>query len=180
MDVMSSVTYTQAPRFLSLYRRLFGGGAGYWASANDHWEFRMDRLTGCPDETLLAIAEIASLAHWKATELRKGTLSVRELVRRGDQIEQALRQQVSRTYSDTNSPPPDYTGLAPEDTPLGMVVGLPAAMPSSPHSATQDTTSPTEDVRQLVAKIFRETAMLYLHTVLSEAHPSTYLSFLNH
>ena len=67
MDIMSSVTFLQPPRFLSLYRRLFKSGAGYWATTGEHsFECKMDSLTGCPDSTVLAIAEIAALAHWKA------------------------------------------------------------------------------------------------------------------
>ncbi|EKM49458.1 uncharacterized protein PHACADRAFT_201720 [Phanerochaete carnosa HHB-10118-sp] len=32
---------------------------------NDQLDLRMDKLTGCPDEAVLAIAETAALAHWK-------------------------------------------------------------------------------------------------------------------
>ncbi|GBE84085.1 hypothetical protein SCP_0600630 [Sparassis crispa] len=51
----------------------------------------MGTPTGCPDEAVLATAEISALAHWKAAEQRSGSFSMRELVRRRDLIEQQLR-----------------------------------------------------------------------------------------
>ena len=59
---------------------------------------RMDLLSGCPDEAMLAIAEVSVLAHWKASQLRNGTLSYPELVRRGTAIEQQLRQYTSNDH----------------------------------------------------------------------------------
>ena len=44
---------------------------------------RMDLLMGCPDEVLLILAETADLAQWKRQERRLGTLSTRDLLRRG-------------------------------------------------------------------------------------------------
>ncbi len=60
------------------YRRLFRGGHAQWAAAQ---ALRMDGLMGCPDEVMLAIAEVANLAYWKSNCIRAGRLSIRELVR---------------------------------------------------------------------------------------------------
>lgn len=34
---------------------------------------------------------------------------------------------------------------------------------------------PNEDMRRIVANIFRETVLLYLHTVLSDSNPGTHV-----
>ncbi|PSS36747.1 hypothetical protein PHLCEN_2v1378 [Hermanssonia centrifuga] len=158
IDILSGVTFLRPPRFLSVYRRLFGGGgAGYWSTSNnDQLDLRMDKLTGCPDEALLAIAETAALAHWKASESRQGSLSMRDLIRRGDQIEQVLRQRPARNYAE--SPTSETVPVMPS--------GMTAAA-----GMFDDTTGPDETTRRTVAEIYRETAMLYLHTVLSDSHP---------
>ncbi|KAH9950003.1 fungal-specific transcription factor domain-containing protein, partial [Amylocystis lapponica] len=139
---------TMPPRFLSLYRRLFAGGAGYWASTQQ-LDLRMDVLTGCPDEAMLGIAEVSALAHWKAAELRAGSLSVRELIRRGDHIEQQLRARVTPRH------------WVDDETPLD---------PASPLG--QDNAAfAREEARRVIVDIYREAAILYLHTVLSESLP---------
>ncbi|PCH39388.1 hypothetical protein WOLCODRAFT_29530 [Wolfiporia cocos MD-104 SS10] len=157
IDVLSSITYMQPPRFLSLYRRLFGGSAGgFWANTRQE-ELRMDPLTGCPDEALLALAEISALAHWKAAEQRMGSLSVRELMRRGDQIEKALIAQraVPRVHGEGSRTPLDQHLSA------ALVGGLPAV----PDVVSR------EEASGLVGEIFCESALLYLHTVLSDPYP---------
>lgn len=163
MDIMSGMIFIRPPRFLAVYRRLFSqggpGGAGYWSAANnEQLDLRMDKLTGCPDEALLAIAEIAALASWKKSEAAQGTLSMRELIRRGDQIEQALRQRPARNYAE--SPTTDTV-------PSGMAAAAGAGM-------IHDIAGPDEATRLRVAQIYRETAVLYLHTVLSDSHPGEY------
>lgn len=132
----------------------------------------MDKLTGCPDEAMLAMAETAALAHWKTSELQNGTLSVRELVRRGDQIEQALKSRPESCADlDHNSPEP-LPSMSPSlgETGLPIASGLPMAV-SSPLIGGQDSTSPTDDMRRTVAMTYRETAIMYLNTVISGAHP---------
>ncbi|KAJ7679032.1 fungal-specific transcription factor domain-containing protein [Mycena polygramma] len=114
LDIFSSLTMMRPPKYIALYKRL-------WQLASSEPEIRMDALTGCPEEVLLGIAEVSELSHWKATEKRKGSLSNRDLIRRGDEIEQRLRKASS----------------APS----------------------------------LVARIFSETVLLYLHTVLSDSNP---------
>jgi len=104
----------------------------------------MDILTGCPDEAMLAIGEVSALAHWKASQLRNSCLSYPELIRRGTAIEQQLR----RYQTD------------PSDTPQSRL-----------HSTADVTQQPTGEERSLIANIFRETAILYLHTVLSNSNP---------
>ncbi|KIK99965.1 hypothetical protein PAXRUDRAFT_822141 [Paxillus rubicundulus Ve08.2h10] len=158
LDVMSTITLHTTPKHLSFYRRLYRGGGGFWAtsgtSTTDEIDLRVDSLTGCPDEVLLGIAEISTLACWKTQEIRKGSLSMRELIRRGNVLESHLRSYREPVYH------PDPTQLHP-DLPIGGdfdakgLPGLPAIV----------------DTRQLVAKIYQEAAILYLHTVLSDPNP---------
>lgn len=156
LDVMSTVTLRAMPKYLLFYRRLHRGGGGYWAASGrntaEELDARSESLTGCPDEVLLGIAEISSLECWKAQEMRNGTLSMRELIRRGDVLESHLRADYVR---DT-----DQTTLHPESA-----MGDPNAAGHSGPMAQGDVT------RKLVAGIFREAAIVYLHTVLSGSHP---------
>jgi len=115
----------------------------------------METLTGCPDEALLGIAEVSVLAHWKATEQRKGSLSVRDLIRRGDEIEHRLRQ----SHFDL----PNFNEVDPLHPNL-----------SSTEPAANAPAFPSDEVRGLVAKIFQESVVLYLHTVLSGPVPGLY------
>lgn len=101
----------------------------------------MDLLTGCPDEALLAIAEVSNLAHWKASQIRNGCLSYPELIRRGTAIDQRLRRA-----------PTDLSRLQDRHT---------------------SNAGPSREQRALVANVFRETARLYLHIVLSNSVPGT-------
>ncbi|KAH7925835.1 hypothetical protein BV22DRAFT_1064197 [Leucogyrophana mollusca] len=167
LDIMSSLTLGTTPKYLLFYRRLYRGGNGYWAGSrqatNDDFDLRMDGLIGCPDEVLLGIAEISTLSHWKAQEIRKGALSMRELIRRGDVIEQHIRSHPDFVPCREGDQVPLHQDLASvsliHDTTLTAASGLPGVA------------FPTEDMRQLVAIIFREAAVLYLHTVLSDANP---------
>jgi C6 transcription factor Pro1 len=165
-DIFASITDLHPPRFLPLYRRLFAGGAGFWARRHSpaEAELAMEALAGCPDEAMLAIAEVSALAHWKAQEQQSGTLSVRELIRRGDAIEQQLRR-------------PDAVVAA--GSPPGVTLperrgSLPGPGPPPPQAF------PSEEMRRIAAEIYREAVILYLHTVLSDSHPGARQSPLPH
>jgi Fungal specific transcription factor domain len=165
LDAVSSITLTRPPRFLKLLKRLFGEREGYWPSTEDPsiaHSLRLDLLTGCPDEAILAMAEISGLAHWKVTEQRRGTLSIRELIRRGDAIEQRLRRnQVDLPCDDEL----DQTPLHPNLVQQTSAVTERGAAPF-----------PSDNVLRQICSIFRESAMLYLQTVLSNAMPGAYLA----
>ncbi|KAL0565656.1 hypothetical protein V5O48_016365, partial [Marasmius crinis-equi] len=147
IDIISSLTLMRPPEYFNLYQRLL--------SQTDNnmllqpGGMQMEFLTGCPDEAWLTIAETSVLSVWKTSEERKGSLSFRELVRRGDDIERRLRQHMINTTFHSTDPP----------------------QPHNPYLAS-DPALPTEDVRRLVARIFRETAVLFLHTVVNNPSPS--------
>lgn len=116
-------------------------------------DLRVKSLTGCPDEVLLAIAEISTLECWKTQEMRKETLSTPELIRRGFILERHLRIDCEPACSREPEIRPD------------------SAMADNPSSTLAGATSPADVTLELMAKIFRETAVLYLHTVLSGSNP---------
>lgn len=157
---MSSITLHTVPKHLAFYRRLYRGGGGFWSATSgiggkEDWDLRIDNLTGCPDEVVLGIAEISTLSCWKTQEMRKGCLSMKELIRRGNIVESHLRSCETMFSRET-----DQTPLHP-DLPIGEDVNL-NGMPGFPS---------TVETRQLVAKIYQEAAILYLHTILSEPIP---------
>ncbi|KAH8987118.1 fungal-specific transcription factor domain-containing protein [Lactarius hatsudake] len=101
MDIFMGVTLQQPPRLLALYRRLLTGtgtSSHIWSGSQGgntpDWELHIPLLVGCTEQVLLAFAEIAALAHWKAHEARDGKLSARELIMRGNAIERGIRQTV--------------------------------------------------------------------------------------
>ncbi|KAJ6507912.1 fungal-specific transcription factor domain-containing protein [Mycena vitilis] len=154
LDIFSSLTMMRPPKYIALYKRLFGDLAS-WQLASSEPEIRMDALTGCPEEVLLGIAEVSELSHWKATEKRKGSLSNRDLIRRGDEIEQRLRKASSAPASRAEV----------DTTPLHPTLAL------ADSDVVNSVPFPSNETRQLVARIFSETVLLYLHTVLSDSNP---------
>jgi hypothetical protein len=169
------------PKFLTLYRRLLGNNGNFWTGArqghDDSYGLRMDSLTGCPDDVMLAIAEVSALAHWKAQEKQNGCLSMRELIRRGDAIEQQLRTHTEpESFAEVDQAPmhPSLPGMNIDYT-------RSSAQSALPSSQSVDTTMqfPSEEMRRVVAGLFRETVVLYLHTVLSESIPGTYYPFFS-
>jgi C6 transcription factor Pro1 len=171
-DILASTTRLQPPRFLEIYRKLWSRnpyveGAGVGADANTtattssvvvgsssssssragpsalHM-FSMMSVMGCSNQTALAIAEISDLAYWKDDCVRQGSLSVPKLVDRGRSIEAELLQR----------PEPHQPPLPPGGVyyPAGGANDLQAK-------------------RRLTADIFRATARVYLHSVLSGEIP---------
>ncbi|KAG1821621.1 fungal-specific transcription factor domain-containing protein [Suillus subaureus] len=166
-DIMSTLALKTTPKHLTFYRRLFRRESNYWGltqqGIGDESALRMDSLTGCPDEVLLGIAEIATLSCWKTQELRKGSLSMRELIRRGDVIERHLRTQTETVLSAEG----DQTPLHPE---LSSMVAEHGNVQNSPTGHV-GTSLPADDTRRIVGDIFREATILYLQTVLSDPNP---------
>ncbi|KAG7089213.1 hypothetical protein E1B28_010915 [Marasmius oreades] len=142
IDIISSVTLLRPPKYFNLYQRLLLMDN---SNSLQPGGMQMEALSGCPDEAWLAIAEVSMLTSWKELEERKGSLSLRELVIRGDDIERWLRVHIGTTTTSWNTDP------------------LP---PKHMYRANVETTLLTDEVREVIANIFRETALLYLHTVV--------------
>lgn len=151
LDIFASITAMQPPRFMELYHRLFGEESGFSAP------LRMEQVTGFSEDVLYAIAKISTLAHWKSRESSNGRLSVRELIRRGDVIEQALRR--GEHGAGCNN---------------GIELDIAFTGDPLPSRATESASSgqyPSDDIRRIVRKLFRESTILYLHTILSDPNP---------
>lgn len=144
----------QPPRFIDVYHRIFKGntvfGTGQFGSL-------FESFTGFPDEILYAIAQTSELAFWKSQESLKGTLSTRELIRRGDAIEQGIRQIQETTATSS--------GLSLD---LGLIAEL---SPLMGGDANSDSSFHNDDSRRGVRGLFKESALLYLHTILSDPNP---------
>ncbi|KAJ6507860.1 fungal-specific transcription factor domain-containing protein [Mycena vitilis] len=153
LDIFSSLTTMHPPKYIGLHKRLFGDSAS-WELASGGPEIRINALTGWPEEVLLGIAEVSELSHWKAVEKPQGPLSNRDLIRRGTEIEQQLRKASSAPACRVEV---DKTPLHPKLLQADSEVA----------NAT-----PSNEARQVVARIFSETAILYLHTVLGDSNPN--------
>jgi len=120
IDVFSSLSLLRPPKYLSLWKQLLTEHK-YWVNGNNldmAQRLRMDMLSGCPDEAMLAIAEVSALAQWKALQLRNGSLSYPELIRQGTVIEQQLRQYSSNDRDARLHSTADATQPSQEDRSL--------------------------------------------------------------
>ena len=144
----------QHPRFMEVYHRIFKGKTAY---GTNQLGSLFESFTGFPDEILYAIAQTSELAYWKSKELLKGTLSTRELIRRGDAIEQGIKQ-VQEITATSNGLSLDL-GLIAE---LSQLVGGDSNLEFSFLS---------DDPRRGIRELFKESALLYLHTTLSDSNP---------
>lgn len=150
-EVLASVTMVRTPRFLEVYRMLFDGARIVeidGVASTSEADFSMLQVMGCDNITFLALAEISALAAWKERETKAQTLSSVELVKRGSHIE---------AHYLTNS---SEGGISE------------ASAGASSRQATNNNDDSLENRRRLTADIFRASARLYLHTVLSGDKPS--------
>ncbi|KAG2146136.1 fungal-specific transcription factor domain-containing protein [Suillus bovinus] len=130
-DILASVTLIRRPMFKVL-RTLCDPSST--ALVDGRQELSMIGVMGCDTLNVIALAEIADLARWKEDLKYTGSLSVPELVRRGQRIETILKT--------TNVD--DY--LHPAETEKCRL-------------------------RRLTSAIFRTSALVYLHSVLSGDYP---------
>ncbi|KAG8903641.1 hypothetical protein FRB99_002916 [Tulasnella sp. 403] len=157
-DVIGSITMRRAPHFLETYRELFGrqGGAG------------MERIMGCNEKVLLAIAETAALASWRHEMEKKGCLSVMELVQKASKIQERLDfigpLYNGETFNSSLSP---TLAAAVGGNPLvEEILGL--NVQAERLKLERDQAAHTV---RLVSNVFRATGQLYLHTVVSGCNP---------
>ncbi|KAL5503906.1 hypothetical protein ACEPAH_7977 [Sanghuangporus vaninii] len=131
-DVFAAISQQHSPRFLETCRRLFGNLISREASDQAAEITNMSHFMGCPEDVLLILAETAALAQWKAQERQIGTLSNRELFRRGAAIENRLlvssiaegaapTASTETTQMHPTRPPGEHSGSSPKM--LGSQVG---------------------------------------------------------
>ena len=185
-DVLASVTTQQIPSLMRVYRELFDRtGRAYIEDPTlaSPQELSMLPVMGCENNIVLAIAEISNLACWKDLQIKGHRLSMPQLVQRGLDIE--------RKYINPGGPSSPST--------LGGTGGLPATAsasfaypqdaqaqpfvhpvypdgpsygPPHPPAPPSNPASEVELRRRLTNDIFRASARVYLHTVLSGDHPA--------
>ncbi|KAG1781712.1 fungal-specific transcription factor domain-containing protein [Suillus placidus] len=100
-DVLASVTLIRRPMFEVLQLLYDPSGT---ALIDGRPELSMMGVMGCESRNVVALAEIADLACWKEDVRRTGSLSVPELVRRGQRVETMLK-----TTNDSDHPHPADT-----------------------------------------------------------------------
>jgi len=175
-DILASTTRLQSPRFLAIYRELWssrrgayieGSSAARQQQQQQHQSpLSMMSVMGCENSTALAIAEISALACWKETHARQGTLSVPELVDRGRTIESECLVHPS--------PMPAHPSLGGLGGGGDGGPGPSGASGSGGGGGLYGAGAADIELaekRRLTADIFRATARVYLHSVLSGEYP---------
>ncbi|KZW02895.1 hypothetical protein EXIGLDRAFT_375985 [Exidia glandulosa HHB12029] len=145
-DCLAAVSQLRSPQFLHIYRQLFGMPIATIDS--DDPDVSMMDVMGCSATGFLSLAEIAALAHWKEEQRKLGKLSYPRLVERGHEIEN--RYLSSHIYE-----PGDVSYVGGANT--GLLL----------------TPDGVEFRRRLVSNVFRASAKVYLHSVISGGFPET-------
>lgn len=113
----------------------------------------MDMTMGAENDVMLAFAEIAALDAWKAEETRKRGLSVPQLARQGQKIFAMLLPSLRSYQNSPDSANKSFFGPFPELPP-------------------NFSTGPSIPAPLLMSAVFRASAKVYLHTVLSGFNPA--------
>ncbi|KAL4072756.1 fungal-specific transcription factor domain-containing protein [Scleroderma yunnanense] len=144
-DVLASTTLVRTPIMLDVVRDLFS--SAYSEASFDDVpilpceEYSMMAVMGCDNHIVLALAEIAALAAWKEEHRAENRLSVPELVKRGERIGEILKKRSSDERERT---------LANNDR----------------HDQSDRARQ-----RRLTSEVFRASAHVYLHSVISGDFP---------
>lgn len=135
-DVLASATLVRTPIMLDVVRELYDPNySEAWIDdvpMSPYEQFSMMSVMGCENHIVLALAEIAALAAWKDGNQTENKLSVPELVKRGQRIEEILKK------------------------------------PSSDECPDQ---SERARQRRYTSEVFRASAHVYLHSVISGDYP---------
>lgn len=145
-DCLAAISQLRSPQFLHIYRDLFGTPMA--SIDSDDPDVSMMDVMGCSATGFLSLAEIANLAHWKEEQRKLGKLSYPLLVERGRDIE-------TRFLNSRNFEPGD----------VSYVAGASAELLMTPDGV--------EFRRRLVSNVFRASAKVYLHSVISGGFPET-------
>lgn len=99
-DVLASITTQQPPVLMNYIRELF---SPYRSSIGPAPGYSMLEPMGCTNTVVWALAETAFIAYWKRRHEQVGNLSVRELVRRVQEVELHLTP-LPRPYKPQTGP----------------------------------------------------------------------------
>jgi len=136
-DVLASATLVRKPRFLDVIKELFTPQQVFFGDeiVPPMEEYSMMSVMGCENHIVLALAEIAALASWKEERTKAGNLSVPDLVKRGEKIQEILKKSTWH-HQDLNV---DFDARSKQ--------------------------------RRLTSEVFRASAHVYLHSVISGDFP---------
>lgn len=143
-DVLASATLVRTPIMRDVVSELF---SPYNAATIDGHplapceEYSMLSIMGCENHIVYALAQIAELAAWKERNWSENRLSVPELVKRGQRIEEILKK--------------------------------PSSVPMPSHDSRMNSSADDErsHQRMLTSEVFRASAHVYLHSVISGDYP---------
>ncbi|KAH6675756.1 fungal-specific transcription factor domain-containing protein [Halenospora varia] len=132
MDIISCASTRSSP-FLELDHKLILERAG----------IELENLNGCKNWIMVLTFEISQLDTWRRKADKTQSLSLRDLVKRGGQIEERLQEKLANIENEPS---------------IGVSIGNTSGIVSMSAS--------TE-----ITKIFALSATTYLHVVISGAHP---------
>lgn len=112
-------------------------------------KIRLEKIMGCENWAMILISRISALSAWKSSQQSLGQLSMKELISRGSFIEQELNAGLEKNK---------------------VNIGKPIHYPESP--ACQRLGVPSSKSNLVITRVFANAALIYLHTVISGAHPA--------
>lgn len=149
-DVLASATLVRTPIMLDVVHALFSqhASAGVDESLGGGWDeaYSMLPIMGCENHIVLSLANIAELAAWKDRRQRVGNLSVPSLVQRGQRIEKMLK----KASMDEHGQGISWSVVSP---------------------GVGDEEEERMRQRRLTSEVFRASAHVYLHSVISGDFP---------
>lgn len=108
----------------------------------------LDKIMGCRNWTMILISRISALARWKSEQQKAGRLSMKDLMARGLEIENALNEGLVRNKED---------------------IGKPIIHPES--ASSQRLGVAPSKANLVLTRIFAFSALTYLHITISGAYP---------
>ncbi|KAG8768014.1 hypothetical protein FRC12_005879, partial [Ceratobasidium sp. 428] len=149
IDIFSAITLSRPPALLDAYRAAFKhADTGSTTDSNGvrvAVEPRIDDLLDIPSKTLLALAETAAMASWKAEHVRQGSLSVMDLSRWAKRIDALLVPPSPESLIGPSMIVPGLPGAPPPHTKLIPVVApmASAASPTVSSPPAKETRAPS-------------------------------------
>ncbi|KAJ7762009.1 fungal-specific transcription factor domain-containing protein [Mycena maculata] len=105
-DVLAAITTQQSPRFLHYIRQLYSPEASgiLDPSVPPSPELSMMSVMGCENRIVWVLAEASELSVWKRDQIRRGSLSVPELVQRANDLDKPHLNQTASQLGYQPSP----------------------------------------------------------------------------
>ncbi|KAG9120948.1 hypothetical protein FRC07_003303, partial [Ceratobasidium sp. 392] len=142
IDIFSAITLGRPPSLLDAYRTAFKNADSVSSTDSNGVrvavEPRLDDLLDIPSKTLLALAETAAMASWKAEHVRQGSLSVMDLSRWAKRIDALLAPPTPESLAGPTMIFPGVAGALPPHTKLIPVVAPSLISPTVSSPSVKD------------------------------------------